>query len=823
MIESEMDRKAPNLDSRIRGALLGLACGDALGAPAEFKSQAEVKRRFGTLCEMVGGGAWNPGEWTDDTGMALCVAGGILAEASDPVPETGRLFLQWQKTAKDVGSTCSAALGAFKRGANTWAAAARSLPAVKSGRAAGNGSLMRTLPVALAYADRDEMLRQSARLSAMTHWDAQAEACCAIYNLWVARLLDGMALQQAWHGALGEVHSMASEVPVALATEAPGLAALPAGFWERMDAMPGLSYEDLQPSGYAGFVTECLEAAAWCVLHGESLEQALVLAVNLAGEADTIAAVAGGAAGAYWGQNAIPERWLQALYRRNDLEATAQQLATLRHHTQVYAKAGLPAFNSNWVSDHIMAGRNPLTARDVEVLSAWGITHFLDLREPKEWAVPKLGAEAVQEIERRGLPRFNLVVRDMGEPTDEALDTACQFLNEILKAPESRVYVHCRAGMERTAAVLTAYYARQHGVSYDEALSQLRERRPLFAPMPGQEQAVRKWLKTRAQAKPQVPVTGAQEELPEGLPTVGAATVPDDRQAQAAALASKTRRHEQRARAANKKAIEQAALAQAALAQAALAQAALAQAALAQAAPDEQTRAQHLQQVKEARRTVRQSRISPLVDAISYHEEELQAIYERTCADLEAAGIRWELLVAYHYGECRYPTRKAATTTSAGRALQGPRPKESRMADDITANEQDTGDEGPDPMVDGHTREEWRALGSAEVSAWTITPPGGQPMSLDEHHQMRLAEQAKEEEGHRAMAKTAAEEARIREAKRAEDAKNGIFYEVAQSAPLLAAGMNGLEEGTDSMSVSSSEVLEVGGGSMPPSTSCRGR
>ncbi len=403
-IESEMDRKAPNLDSRIRGALLGLACGDALGAPAEFKSQAEVKRRFGTLCEMVGGGIWKPGEWTDDTGMALCVAGGILADASDPVPETGRLFLQWQKTAKDVGSTCSAALGAFKRGANTWPAAARSLPAVKVGRAAGNGSLMRTLPVALAYADRAEMLRQSARLSAMTHWDAQAEACCAIYNEWVARLLAGETRIDAWHSALWQVQREAA-TPVTSTREAPGMAALPTEFWPRLMRVEGLAYEDLQPSGYAGFVTECLEAAAWCVLHGESLEQTLVLAVNLAGEADTIAAVAGGAAGAYWGQNAIPPRWLEALHERERLQAAGDGLQAVREgkgdepdegpdpdgddnpeggpeggpggspetgvpvtataqqrhdHDRIYATPRLPAFNADWVARGVLAGRSRL-------------------------------------------------------------------------------------------------------------------------------------------------------------------------------------------------------------------------------------------------------------------------------------------------------------------------------------------------------------------------------------------------------------------------------------------------------------------------------
>src|SRR5438876_4255064 len=127
-----------SLDRTI-GALLGSACGDALGAPAEFKSSAEVRSCWGQLTEMVGGGVWEPGEWTDDTGMALCVAEGILANAVDPVHEIGARFVAWAVDAKDVGSTIGAALAAYQ---GDWSAAARSTPQAREGRAAGNGSLM---------------------------------------------------------------------------------------------------------------------------------------------------------------------------------------------------------------------------------------------------------------------------------------------------------------------------------------------------------------------------------------------------------------------------------------------------------------------------------------------------------------------------------------------------------------------------------------------------------------------------------------------------------------------------------------------------------
>lgn len=310
---------------RIIGAFLGLACGDALGAPAEFMSVSELHARWGRLTEMTGGGIWQPGEWTDDTGMALCVAEGILAAPADPVDAIGDRFHPWAATAKDVGSTIRAALSAHR---GDWAEAAAGTPQAHAGLAAGNGSLMRTLPVALAYSDHETMLRTSARVSAMTHWDPQAELCCALYCLWVQALLAGEPIHEAWHAALEAGHEVTGRSSMALDT--PGPAPLPAAFWDRLAGVEGLEYAQLQPSGYAGYVVECLEAAAWCCLHAAGPEEAIVQAVNLAGEADTIAAVAGGAAGAAWGRGALPSRWLEKLQQRQRIEETARELAQLR-------------------------------------------------------------------------------------------------------------------------------------------------------------------------------------------------------------------------------------------------------------------------------------------------------------------------------------------------------------------------------------------------------------------------------------------------------------------------------------------------------------
>jgi ADP-ribosyl-[dinitrogen reductase] hydrolase len=311
---------------RIIGGMLGLACGDALGAPAEFKTLEEVQATWGVLTEMTGGGCWAPGEWTDDTALALAVAEGILDNPDDPVASVGARFLEWYHGhPKDIGTTIGAALSAY---AGDWADASRSTPSARAGRAAANGSLMRTLPVALAYADRHEMLKASARISAMTHWDPQAEVCCAVYCLWVQALLCGVERLAAWEAALGAAQALAAQGR--MSDDTPGPAGLPSGFWDRLASIPAKRCDQLQPTGYAAYVVDCLEAAVWCCLNAASLEEAIVSAVNLAGEADTIAAVAGGAAGVIWGRGAVPGRWLAKLHERERVTAAGERLADLR-------------------------------------------------------------------------------------------------------------------------------------------------------------------------------------------------------------------------------------------------------------------------------------------------------------------------------------------------------------------------------------------------------------------------------------------------------------------------------------------------------------
>ncbi len=177
----------------------------------------------------------------------------------------------------------------------------------------------------------------------------------------------------------------------------------------------------------------------------------------------------------------------------------ARRLRLVESHLGVYRKPTLPQFSCHrgQVHERIYAGRNPLTVLDVESIAGRGVTHILDLREEKEWSAPWAGAEALEALNDYGIQRRHIRVTDMGAPSNEALDQACEFLSSVLENPLHRVYVHCRAGKERTAAVLLAFYCRTHGLGWEEGLGKITAICPEFVPLRCQVAAVQEWLRRR--------------------------------------------------------------------------------------------------------------------------------------------------------------------------------------------------------------------------------------------------------------------------------------------------------------------------------------
>ncbi|WP_194174841.1 ADP-ribosylglycohydrolase family protein [Desulfofundulus thermobenzoicus] len=288
-----------DLTDRVRGGIYALAVGDALGATLEFMDREQIRARYGVLREVVGGGWLNlrPGEWTDDTEMTLAVAEGILVDPENPVPHIGETFLRWRTTnPPDIGGTIRAVFQAYDR-LKDWYRAAEEVHA-RSGMTAGNGALMRTLPLAFAYPDAADLYMRCMEVARMTHWDPEAGLTCFIYCLTVQELWRYMTFAEAYGRALdvlkdivprGEMEDVASRLA------------------RRLGDVAGWPKDRLRPTGYT---VDTLACALWCVANTDSFEEAVVEAVNLGGDADTVGAVTGGLAGVMYGYDAISARWL---------------------------------------------------------------------------------------------------------------------------------------------------------------------------------------------------------------------------------------------------------------------------------------------------------------------------------------------------------------------------------------------------------------------------------------------------------------------------------------------------------------------------------
>jgi protein-tyrosine phosphatase len=172
----------------------------------------------------------------------------------------------------------------------------------------------------------------------------------------------------------------------------------------------------------------------------------------------------------------------------------------IQQHVEIYSNADILPFEWSWLDERIAAGRNPLSAVDVAELAAAGITHMVDLREEKEWREVLPGLQAVEFCSECGLRRFHWALTNVHAPRAEDFETTCSWIREALEDPNAKVYIHCRAGMERTGTIATAFFASRSGLSYESALDELRIKRPIFQPLPHQQRAVCKWLQALAES-----------------------------------------------------------------------------------------------------------------------------------------------------------------------------------------------------------------------------------------------------------------------------------------------------------------------------------
>lgn len=300
---------------RYRGSLLGLAVGDAVGTTLEFMSPGT----FTPINDMVGGGPFElkPGQWTDDTSMALCLAESLIEQKGFVPTHQLKKYLEWYREGHlsstercfDIGDTSSSALQQFEKTGEPYCGST-------DPQSAGNGSIMRLAPVPLFFAQNpQEAIAKSAESSRTTHGAATAIDACRYLGALLVGAVNGASREELLKERYSPIPGYWKENPLV----------------EEIDEIAAGSFKHRQPPEIkgTGYVVQSLEAALWAFYHSQSFKEGCLLAVNLGDDADTTGAVYGQLAGAFYGEQGIPESWRLKLAYRDRIEYLAEQLFTV--------------------------------------------------------------------------------------------------------------------------------------------------------------------------------------------------------------------------------------------------------------------------------------------------------------------------------------------------------------------------------------------------------------------------------------------------------------------------------------------------------------
>ena len=439
------------------GCLVGAAVADALGAPFEFQPGGTYARRFptpvlGGAGELIGGGSfgWAPGEFTDDTQMALALATS-LASGSFNAETTWNHFKAWAQTAADIGNTTRVSLSH-----DDHTTAAEEAHAYL-GQSAGNGSVMRIAPIGIAGlrwgAPKTALIAR--QQSDLTHYEEGASYGAAI----VAELIRRIIISGSFEDSFANILDIVSG--------------------PQHDVYADMLSDQWNPSlrGYPGngSVWTCVAQAIWCVRNTSSFEEAVTTAVNLGDDADTVAAVTGAIAGAMYGIQQIPSRWttyVNGSVRQPDGSTKHYNIGTLLD------------------TAHELLGKDPKKETPLESVIQPTMLHdagiFACNMTGAPLADPNMGVVSLCRTYGRlaHIPNrreFYLIDNDdrnthLHSVVTDAVDSIEAFLRE-----GREVVIHCHGGRSRTGLILKAWYMRHHNVDHDAAHNWVEKIWPHYA------------------------------------------------------------------------------------------------------------------------------------------------------------------------------------------------------------------------------------------------------------------------------------------------------------------------------------------------------
>lgn len=304
--------------------MLGLVVGDALGVPVQFMKRRDIQNRWqGPVTNMESGGVYDKpaGTWSDDSSMALATLDSLCEYHGYHADDIMQKYVYWmyeglytpEGASFDVGITCHEAIAKYAQG-TSWKDCG------KTGEYAnGNGALMRVLPLCLWYGalqkagktDTESCIRVIQEAGALTHNHARSHMSCGLYYFMVRQLLEDGAKSTK---LLGLLQKGLSEGFAFYANR-------PEGQQEgehfhrvrELTQLKALTEKDIRSTGY---VIDTLEAVLWCLVTTDTYEACMCKAVNLGDDTDTVAAIAGGLAGLYYGCESIPQSWLEVIKRK---------------------------------------------------------------------------------------------------------------------------------------------------------------------------------------------------------------------------------------------------------------------------------------------------------------------------------------------------------------------------------------------------------------------------------------------------------------------------------------------------------------------------
>lgn len=306
--------------------MMGLIVGDALGVPYEFSWREKLCDN--PCVDMIGYGTHNvpAGSWSDDSSMALATLDS-LREGYDP-EDIMLKFVEWSEKGKytpfgnvfDCGMTCRAAIDNYIESGDI-----RTCGCGKENDN-GNGSLMRILPACLYFYEKenigkitiDEVIGNIHEVSALTHSHLRSKIACGLYYFLVKEMLEGTG------GIIDRIQAGFDKGFAFYETVPENLAEL-----TYYDSMRDAAYFAALPDSEitsSGYVVASFKAAVWCIANTDDYRSCVLKAVNLGSDSDTVAAIAGGLAGLYYGYDNIPAEWLDKIAKREWIEHMCREM-----------------------------------------------------------------------------------------------------------------------------------------------------------------------------------------------------------------------------------------------------------------------------------------------------------------------------------------------------------------------------------------------------------------------------------------------------------------------------------------------------------------